>query len=101
MYYVFNVLCLLKLILGSTILGSTIPTPSSVGMPTPARALFAPTPPEQGICNIECPETRTRKRCTPHEKTKRILKRGGFPLTPHEEEKEEEKETPPVDEEEK
>ena len=96
MYYVFNVLCLLKLILGST-----IPTPASVGMPTPARALFAPTPPEQGIFSIECPETRKRKRFTPHEKTKRILKRGGFPLTPHEEEKEEEKETPPVDEEEK
>ena len=73
-------------------------------MPTPARAYFAPTP--EGISCI-VPEIRKRKRLvTPHEKSKRILKRGGYPLTPHEEEEEEEegeedKETPPMDGEEK
>ena len=92
--------------LGTTF--TTIPTPASVGMPTPARALFVPTPPEEGIINCENPpDLRKRKRFhTPHDKTKRILKRGGFPLTPHEEEEEEEegeedKETPPMDGEEK
>ena len=60
-------------------------------MPTPARELFAPTPPEQGIINSDCPDLRKRKHLnTPHDKSKRILKRGGYPLTPHEEEKEEE-----------
>jgi len=88
-------------------MSSTFPTPASVGIPTPVRALFVPTPPEEGIINCDyLPELRKRKRHTPHDKTKRILKRGGFPLTPHEEEEEEEegeeeKENPPMDGEEK
>ena len=73
-------------------------------MPTPARrVLFAPTP--EGTLNISVPVLRTRKRnlYTPHNSKNCVLKRGGFPLTPHEDEEEEqeEQETPPVDGEEK
>ena len=78
-----------------------IPTPST--MPTPARVLFAPTP--EGTLNISVPVLRTRKRNldTPHNSKNWVLKRGGFPLTPHEDEEEgqEKQETPPVDGEEK
>ena len=80
-----------------------IPTQST--MPTPARrVLFAPTP--EGTLNISVPVLRTRKRnlYTPHNSKNCVLKRGGFPLTPHEDEEEEgqeEQETPPVDGEEK
>ena len=49
---------------------------TKVAMPTPARALFAPTP-EVISCIVQ--EIRKRKRLfTPHEKSKRILKRGGY-----------------------
>ena len=74
-------------------------------MPTPARrVLFAPTP--EGTLNISVPVLRTRKRnlYTPHNSKNCVLKRGGFPLTPHEDEEEEgqeEQETPPVNGEEK
>ena len=64
-------------------------------MPTPARALFPPTPVgigEEGCCmNFLLPILYKRREDTPHNKV-RVLKRGGYPLTPFEEKEEKEDE---------